>query len=106
MMEPAGYGSASGAIKELARIGAVEGVHYRLSTDGEDITSFILAIDTGPMIVTMQKGFEVMKTPDFGQFAILNPAGMELVGGSVTAASMRAGKIPSEAAYVLGVDDE
>jgi hypothetical protein len=105
-VEPVGYGSTSGAIKELAKIGAVEGVHYRLSAEGEDITDFILAIDIGPMIVTMEKGLEVMKTPDFSTFAILNPAGMELVGGSVTAASMRAGKIPAEAAYVLSVDDE
>jgi len=105
-LEPAGYGSASGAIKELARIGAVEGVHYRLSTDGENITDFVLVIDTGPMVVTMKGGFEVMKTPDFGQFAILNAAGMKLVGGSMTAKQMRDGKLPAEAAYVLGVDDE
>ncbi len=99
-----GYGSASGAIKELARIGAVEGVHYRLSGEGEDIKDFILAIDTGPMVVTMKGGFEMVTSPGFSTFAVLNPAGMELVGGSITAKSMREGKIPAEAAYVLAVD--
>jgi hypothetical protein len=104
-MHPAGYGSASGAIQELARIGAVEGVHYRLSADGEDIKDFIIAIDTGPMVVTMKGGFEAVPVDGPpGTFAVLNPAGMELVGAGMTAVQMREGKIPAEAAYVLAVE--
>ena len=102
-MHPAGYGSASGAIKELIRIGAVEGVHYRLSNEDEDIKDFILAIDTGPMVVTMKGGFEIQATADFAQFAILNADGMEWVGGAMTAKQMRSGKVPPEVAYVLAV---
>jgi len=103
-MGPAGYGSASGAIKELVSIGAVEGVHYRMSAEGEDIKDFVLAIDTGPAVVLMQGGFDIIATPEFSKFAVLNAAGMELVGGNLTARKMRAGTLPGEAVYVLAVD--
>src|SRR5258708_39037559 len=103
-MEPAGYGSASGAIEELVRIGAVEGIHYRLSAEGEKIADFVLAIDNGPMILTMKGGFETMETAGFSKFAVLNAEGMKLVGGNMTAKKMRDGTLPAEAAYVLAVD--
>ena|SRR5690242_766188 len=103
-MGPAGYGSASGAIKELERIGAIEGVHYRMSTAGERLTDFVFAVDNGPMVITMLGGFEVLETAELTSFAILNPDGMELVGAGISAAQMRAGKIPAEAVYVLSAD--
>ncbi len=105
-MEPTGYGSVSGAIQELRRIGAVEGVHYRLSAAGEDIKDFIIAIDNGPMVVTMKGGFEVAPVDGpLGTFAVLNADGMELVGAGMTAVQMRKGKVPAEAVYVLAVSD-
>lgn len=102
-MEPAGYGSASGGVEELKRIGAIEGFHYRMSRDGEGLTDFILAIDTGPMVVTMMAGFDTVSMPNLDRFAVLNADGMEFVGAGVTAQKMRDGKIAAEAAYVLGV---
>lgn len=101
---PAGYGSISGAIRQLRETGAVEGVHYRMSRDDESITDFVIAIDRGPMVVTMAGGFEVVRMPGSkGSFAILNADGMEFVGAGMTAQQMRSGKIPAEAAYVLDV---
>lgn len=101
---PAGYGSLSGAIQELRRIGAVEGVHYRLSVEGELLTDFKLAVDTGPMVVTMIGGFDTVQMPgSSGVFPLLTAEGMELVGAGVTAAKMRKGTLPSEIAYAVAV---
>ena len=105
MPEPEGYGSASGAVEELKKIGAIEGFHYRMSTQGERITDFVLAIDNGPMVAILEGGFQVVPMGNLpSAFAVLNPAGMEFVGAPVTAAQMRDGKIPAEAAYVLAVE--
>lgn len=104
-MIPAGYGSAAGAIEELHRIGAVEGVHYRLSNPGEDINDFVVALDNGPMILTYTSGVTLAATPDSpARFAVLNADGMQLVGGGMTAVQMRKGKMPAEAAYILTVE--
>ena len=95
--------SISGAVENLREIGAVEGIHYRMSVDGEFITDFKLAVDNGPMIVTMLAGYDVVRMSPDQAFPVVNADGIELIGGQLTAAKMRRGSLPAEMVYLLVV---
>lgn len=98
--------SASGGISELQEIGAEEGIHYRISAPGEDITKYPIAFDRGPMVelLAVDEANAFTADPDFGGFAIVNADGMQLVGCHGIAAVMRSGEMPGEAAYLVVPD--
>lgn len=99
--------SASGAISDLRKLGAIEGFHFRVSPPDEDITRYPVAFDRGPLIelVSLGEGSQFRAVPGFKGFAILNADGMELVGCPGTAALMRTGGVPGEVAYLATADE-
>jgi hypothetical protein len=99
--------SAVGGISDLRKFGAVEGVHYRVVKSGEEITGFPVAFDIGPMVELMKLDEDTvfMPGPDFDGFAVVNAAGMKLVGCPLIAGAMRAGSLPAEVAYLTKADE-
>lgn len=99
--------SASGAISDLRKLGAVEGVHFRVSPPDEDITRYPVAFDRGMMVelVQLDEGSQFMTEPGFEGFAIVTAQGMELVGCPRIAGLMRDGDIPAEVAYLATPDE-
>src|SRR5580765_8589618 len=85
--------SAVGAIQDLVRLGAVQGVHYRVSQPDEDIAKYPIAFDYGMKVEVLVEAEKITFStdPGFAGFAIVNASGMELVGCPGLAQTMRDG---------------
>lgn len=101
------HASAIGGINDLRRIGAVEGTHFRVSAPGEDITKYLVAVDTGQLVELLNFDGDTKFIPQLGfqGFAIVNADAMAMVGCPGIAGYMRDGSLPAEIAY-LAVADE
>lgn len=99
--------SASGAISDLQKLGAVEGVHYRISQSSETMAGYAVAVDTGPMVELMKfdGDVEYKPEPDFAGFAIVNAECMAMIGCQGIATMMRDGTLPAEVAYMASPDE-
>lgn len=99
--------SASGAISDLQKLGAVQGVHYRISEDSETLAAYAVAVDTGPMVELMKFDGHVEYNPEpgFAGFAIVNADCMAMIGCQGISMMMRDGTLPDEVAYMAAPDE-
>lgn len=99
--------SASGAISDLQKLGAVQGVHYRISEDSETLAGYPVAVDRGNLVELMKFGVDVeyKPEPDFAGFAIVNADCMAMIGCQGISMLMRDGTLPAEVAYMAAPDE-
>jgi hypothetical protein len=98
--------SASGAISDLQKLGAIEGIHYRISHSEDSLAGYAVAVDTGPVVELMKfDGAVCQSEPGFAGFAIVNADCMQMIGCHGIAGLMRDGTLPAEVAY-MAVPDE